>query len=149
MATPYCTEADIVENLAGVTFGVNTVVTSAALSNMIDQESQVIDQHIQSNNTIPVVDSDALIFLKKICIDLVIYRVTKVLRPKNIEPVPNNATQDISHASAWRLAMQMLKDIKDGVTTLPNTDIQDKTFVSSTLNDDQVDSTFEKDTRQW
>lgn len=149
MATPYCLESDIVENLRGVTFGVSTPVTSTALGNMIDQESQVIDQHIQALSTIPVTDVDALIFLKKICIDLVIYRVTKVLRPKNIEPIPKNATQDISHASSWRVSMMMLKDLKDGVTTLPNTTIESKTFVSSTLNTENFESIFERNVKQW
>lgn len=149
MATPYCLEADIVENLRGGTFDATTPVTSAGLSNMIDQESQVIDQFIQSTSTIPVTDTDALLFLKKICIDLVIYRVTKVLRPKNIEPIPNKATQDISHASAWQAARQMLKDIQSGKTTLPNTDTKSKTFISSTLDTDSFVSTFKRDVIQW
>ncbi len=152
MATPYCVEADIVENLRGVSFGANTPVTTTALGNMIDQESQVIDQHIQGRYTIPVVDVDALVFLKKICIDLVIYRVTKVLRPKNIEPIPNKATQDISHASAWRVSMKMLKDLRAGDSVMPNTDLKGKTLVSSTQESDNTiasDSTFLRNTRQW
>jgi len=149
MAIPYCLEADILENLRGLTIGAATPVTTIALGNMIDQESQVIDQHIQSRFTVPPVDADALVFLKKICIDLVIYRVTKVLRPMNIEPIPNKATQDISHASAWKISMQMLKDLQSGETVLPNTDVTAKVFVSSTLETDGVEATFKKDVRQW
>lgn len=149
MAIPYCVEADIIENLRGVSFGAATPVTSTALGNIIDQESQVIDQHIQSRFTVPPVDADALVFLKKICIALVIYRVTTILRPRNIEPIPNKATQDISHASSWKAAMNMLKDLQSGETVLPNTDVTAKVFVSSTLETDGVEGTFKKDVKQW
>lgn len=149
MAIPYCVEADIVENLRKVSFSATTAVTSTALDNIIDQESQVIDQHIQSRFTVPPVDDDALIFLKKICIALVIYRVTNILRPRNIEPIPNKATQDISHASSWKAAMNMLEDLQSGETVLPNTDVTAKVFVSSTLETDGVEGTFKKDIKQW
>ena len=149
MAIPYCDESDIVENLRKVSFSASTPVTSVALGNIIDQESQVIDQHIQSRFTVPPVDADALVFLKKICIALVIYRVTNILRPKNIEPIPNKATQDISHASSWKAATDMLKDLQSGETVLPNTDVTTKVFVSSTLDSDGVEGIFKKDVRQW
>ena len=149
MAIPYCDEADIVENLRGVSFGASTPVTSTALGNIIDQESQVIDQHIQSRFTVPPTDDDALVFLKKICIALVIFRVTAIVRPKDIMPIPNDANQDISSASTWKAAMKMLKDLQSGETVLPNTDVSTKVFVSSTLETDNVKATFEKDVRQW
>lgn len=150
-ATIYATEADIVENLSGVSFGANTVVTTGALTNILAQESQTIDQHIQQRYTLPITDADALIFLKKICIDLVIYRVTKILRPRTIEPVPGarTNTQEISHSSAFRVSMKMLVDIQDGVKTLPNIDLKSRTFVSSTLESTNVQQTFEKDKIQW
>ena len=149
MAIPYCEESDIIENLRGVSFGATTPVTSTALGNIIDQESQVIDQHIQSRFAVPPVDADALVFLKKICIALVIFRVTAILRPKNIEPIPNKSTQDISSGSTWKAAMKMLKDLQSGETVLPNTDVTAKVFVSSTLETDNVKATFKKDERQW
>ena len=149
MAIPYCDESDIIENLRGVSFGASTPVTSIALGNIIDQESQVIDQHIQSRFAVPPTDDDALVFLKKICIALVIFRVTAIVRPKDIMPIPNDANQDISSASTWKAAMKMLKDLQSGETVLPNTDVSTKVFVSSTLETDNVKATFEKDVRQW
>ena len=149
MAIPYCVEADIIENLRGVSFSSSTPVTTAALGNIIDQESQVIDQHIQSRFTVPAVDPDALIFLKKICIALVIFRVTAILRPKDIQPIPNDENQDISSASTWKSAMNMLKDLQSGETVLPNTDVTAKVFVSSTLDSDGVEGIFKKGVRQW
>ena len=150
-AVIYATEADIVENLSGVSFRAGKPVTDIALNNILAQESQVIDQHIQQRYELEITDVDALIFLKKICIDLVIYRVTKIIRPRTIEPVPGakTNTQEISHSSAFRVSMKMLVDIQDGVKTLPNIDLKARTFVSSTLQSDNVQQTFEKDKIQW
>lgn len=148
--TDYCTSSDIVENIKDGVFSSSTAVTSSALSAMIAQESAVIDQHVTPRYTLPLSDASALLFLKKICIDLVVYRVTKVLQPKTATPAPDGSiVQDISHSSAYREAMKMLKSIMDGKMTLPGEAVKSVSFFGSTGVDDDHEGEFESGERQW
>lgn len=148
--TDYATKADIELNLKGVTFSASTSVTSDGLVAMISQESSVIDQHISSRYALPITEASALLFLKKICIDLVVYRVTKVLQPKNATPIPQDkAIQDISHSSVYREAMRMLRSVSDGSIALPVEEQSTRTIVSSTAVDDDQETTFELEEQQW
>ena len=150
-ATIYATEAQIEINLKGVDFSeANADVDTAALTAILAEESQVIDQHIQPNYTLPITDADALIFLRKICIDLVIYRVAKILMPREQKFLPDGRViQDISYSGAWHKAMKMLKELLERKIALPNISVKSRVFVSSTLDTDNVTQTFEKDVRQW
>lgn len=151
MAVIYATEAQIEANLKGADFSAaNATVDSAALTEILAEESQVIDQHIQPNYTLDITDVDALIFLRKICIDLVVYRVAKILMPKEQKFTPDGKViQDISYSGAWNKAMKMLKDLASRKIALPNISVKSRVFVSSTLDTCDIKSTFEKDTRQW
>ena len=151
MAVIYATEAQIEANLKGVDFSeANAVVNTAALVDILAEESQVIDQHIQPNYDLDITDADALIFLRKICIDLVVYRVAKILMPKEQKFTPDGRViQDISYSGAWRKAMDMLKKLASREIALPNVAVKSKVFVSSTLDTCNIKPTFEKDTRQW
>lgn len=133
--TDYCDSDDITANLRGVTFGASSVVTSSALADIISQESAVIDQHLRGRYTLPVSDATALLWLKKIAIDLVVYRVSKILQPKNPAPVPENATQEISHSTAYREAMKMLRNILDGKMSLPGETEKSVSFFKSSAVD--------------
>lgn len=147
--TDYCDASDITANLKNVTFGASTTVTSPALADMISQESAVIDQYISPRYTLPVSDATALLFLQKICIDLVIYRVARILQPKVQAPIPAEGGQDISHVTAYREAMTMLKNIMNGKTSLPGESVKDINFFKSTAVDDDDNMTFEFETEQW
>lgn len=150
MATDYCTESDILENMRGVDFNSQSAVTDTALGNMITQESQFMDGFIQGRYNLPLTDSDALTFLKKICIDLVVYRVTKVLQPKDQLPLPSDkARQDISTGSAYRVVIQMLKSVKDGSCPLPNTPVKSIKLFSSEAVDQGWEGVIKKDEQQW
>lgn len=151
MAVQYATKDQIEANLKGFDADeANVHVTPAILTDFIEEESQVIDQHIQAFNTLPVVDAEALIFLRKICISLVIYRVAKTLMPREQKKLPNgDVIQDIAHSSEFRIAMNMLKDLKKGITALPNTDPEAKVFSSSFQVDDNTEKNFELDKTQW
>ncbi len=148
--TDYATASDVTENMKGVTFGATTAVTTDALAAMISQESAIIEQYISPKYTLPITDASALLVLQKICIDLVVYRVTKVLQPKTAIPAPDDkVVQDISHSSAYREAMKMLKYIMEGTMTLPGEETKSVNFFKSTAVDDDADTEFEAECRQW
>lgn len=150
MATAYATEAQIESNLKGFDASAGDTVTSAVLTDLIAEEGQTIDMHIQARYDIPITDADALIFLRKICIDLVVYRVSKILMPREQKELPNGTViQDISHISAYKIAMQMLKDLMNGKTTLPSTTEEAKTFFSSYQDTNDTEKKFELDKVQW
>ena len=149
--TDYCAPADIVGNLKGFELSPTSPgVTSSTLDDMISQESSVIDQHVSSRYTLPVTDATALLFLKKLCIDLVVYRVTKVLQPKNALAIPSTSVvQDISDVTAYRIAMKMLGKILDGEMTLPGEEVKDINFFASTAVDCDETSVFDFSEQQW
>ena len=150
MAVIYATEAQIIANLKGLVVAGGSTITTAILAEILAEESQVIDQHIQPNYTLDITDADALIFLRKICIDLVVYRVAKILMPKEQKFTPDGKViQDISYSGAWNKAMKMLKDLLSREIALPNVPVKSRVFVSSTLDTCNIKATFEKDKRQW
>lgn len=146
----YCTQQDVEDNLKGVKVDTSTAITESILADMISQESAVIDQHVGRKYELPVTDTTSLLFLKKICIDLVVYRVTKVLQPQKVQRLPGqDKIQEISEASAYRAAMVMLKEILNGKTILPGEDERTFNFFSSTAVDDDHQTTFELEEQQW
>ena len=143
----YCTSADVIANLKGFVVTSSSSVTTATLAEMVSEESAVIDQHIRPHYTLPVSDSVALLLLKKIAIDLVVYRASKVLQPESPVPIPDQdgkgVAQGISHVSAYREAMTMLKDLKNGKTTLPGESVTATNFIKSSAVDDDDPAAFD------
>lgn len=147
--TDYCTSSDVAANLKGVTFSATSTITTTGIGDIITQESAVIDQHITARYELPISDTVALSFLKKTCIDLCVYRVSKILQPQVAAPIPAEAGQDISHVTAYREAMKMLKGILDGKMTLPGEDSRGTTFVSSTADTNNETMFFDASEDQW
>lgn len=146
----YCTEADVKENLKAVVFSGSSAVTTTAIGNIIDQESALIDAHIYPRYTLPIVNATALNFLKRICIALCVYRVTKILNPLEVKPLPDNqGFQEISHASAYKDAMRMLKDIAAGKMFLPLESDAGRSLFSSTAVNDDVQTVLVSEEKQW
>ena len=152
MGTQYCTEADIVDNLKGVTFSASTSVTTDGLTKMIAEESATIDSKIMIKYDLPISGSstDALIFLRKIAIALVVYRVVKVLQAKNALPVPDvKTTQEISVGQCYRDAMRLLHDISKGDAGIPDLETSGISNVRSTAVDCDEQFTFVGGEQQW
>lgn len=146
----YCTQSGIEANLKGVVFSASTSVTATGLASIISEESAIIDAHVQVRYALPIENATALLFLKRICIALVVYRVTNILQPKQIKPIPNtNAEQEISHYSAYKEAKALLKAIMDGKMSLPLEDLQSvPNFLSSAVDCDE-EMTFVYNETQW
>lgn len=148
--TNYAVKADIDAELKGITFGATTAVTATALDNLITQESAVIDMHVMVRYNLPVVEASALLVLKKICIDLVSYRIRKILQPKEVLPQPDDkATQEIVSSSTFREAMRMLKDLSTGKMSLPGEAQKSTNFINSTAVNEDIPTEFEFGVKQW
>lgn len=146
----YCEQTDIESNMKGVVFSSSTAISEDAIADIITQESATIDVYLQARYTLPIVDTSALSFLKKICIALVVHRATLILQPKDIRPIPNeNAEQDISTLYAYRQAMGFLKGLSKGEINLPSEAQESKSNFSSTAvnNADECEFVFHE--KQW
>lgn len=143
----YATQADIEGELQGVTFPIEPVTVSV-LSGYLDQESALIDQHIGVIYELPITDTSALLYLKKICIDLVVYRVIKVLASKSVE----GDNRDISREKvAYDAAIKVLEMIESGDKNLAGAtrnSTQTK-IISGTPASTSTERIFKKDTVQW
>ena len=149
MAT-YCDQTDIEENLKAVTFSATTAVTATALTNMIARKSAFIDSMIQVKYILPISDATALLYLKDICIDLVVFDVTKVLQAKNALPAPDlKVTQEISVGFCYKQALKMLEKLANGSVALPSEDIKSVSNMRSTAVDDDAKYNFKLEEQQW
>jgi phage gp36-like protein len=147
----YCTQADIEINMRGVSFQASgTAISIAGLSNIIAEESALIDAHLQVRYELPIANATALLFLKRIAIALVVYRATNIIQPKQIKPIPNdNAEQEISHYSAYKDAMRFLREIQAGKMSLPLEDQASVPNFVSTAVTDADEATFVYHETQW
>ncbi|MCK5387233.1 MAG: DUF1320 family protein [Gammaproteobacteria bacterium] len=146
----YCTTDDVKDNLKDIDLDANTVVPPTVLADIVTQVSALIDVHIQGKYTLPITDTTALSFLELIAIDISVYRVTKILQVKNALPVPSgNVVQDISHGSAYREAMNMLKGLLNGVVDLPNEAPKNNAVFSTSTTTDNDAFVIQKGEEQW
>lgn len=143
----YADTDDINGELKGVTLPMNPI-TSDVLTGILDQESAVIDNYLGNYYTTPITDTTALLVVKKICIDLVVFRVVKIMA-KNL---PDTAERDITRETgAYREAMAMLKKIGKGDMNLQGAErlTSKASRISIRPKKGTSTRTFEKDVEQW
>ncbi len=117
----YALEADIIKEMKGIGFTSSTQVTSAAISDFLDQADALINMYIGKRYVTPATGSESLLVLKKIAVDIVVYRATKILDLKKSIPIPDsNVIQDITEGSAYRHSIKLLTDIRDNKMDLPD-----------------------------
>lgn len=146
----YCTETQVESNLKGVEIGAGTLVSTTDLAEYIEEESSLIDSYVQVKYSLPITDVDGLVFLRRLCIIMCVYRVTKTLQPKNALPVPDDrVSQEISHSSAYSQAIRTLKDIASGKAQLPIVASKSKVLFSSTAVTNDEDFVLKHDEKQW
>lgn len=147
----YADQTAIEGELKGTTFPVSSV-TVAVLTEMLDQESAVIDQYLSTQYVTPVTDSTALKILKKICTDFVVYRVAKVLKTQTGAPLPDDRfLQEATEGGAYRESKNLLKMLSNGQMSLNGaTRLTGKSnIISVTPSQSTSERVFKKDEKQW
>lgn len=150
----YATQANITSELKGVVFSASSQITSAAVLEFLDQADAIIDMYVGKRYDTPVTGTKSLNLLKKIAIDIVVYRVTKILDLSKSIPIPDSGViQDITEGSAYRESMRVLKDIRDNVMSLPDATLLNTTsglgsFHAEALNS-EILPVFDKELQQW
>jgi len=150
----YCTSANIAAELKNMPISTTSNVTSASVLEFIEQADAIIDMYIGQRYATPVATAQAVNILKKISIDIVVYRIAKILDLSKSNPVPDGVIiQDITEGSAYRESMNMLKAIRDNVMALPSATLIDAasgllSFHSESANSDII-PVFKKESQQW
>lgn len=150
----YATSSDIENELKGISFTATSSVTTGAVSDFLDQADAVIDMHIAKRYATPVTASESLLVLKKIAIDLVVYRVAKILDLKKSVPIPDSKViQDITNGDAYKESMKLLAAIRDNKMDLPGQDELNSNVGLRSLHTEAGNSDivpfFEKGVEQW
>ena len=153
----YATEEDIRSELKEAEFEGDTLVTAAAIADFLAQEGAKIHAFIAQRYTTPISENDspqAYALLKKIEIDLVTYRVVKVMDKSKSVPIPDErVVTEITEGTAYNESMKMLYALQKGKIDLPDATETDPdagfgSFHSESINSD-VDPVFDVTEQQW
>ena len=147
----YADISDIEGDLNGVDFSESTSLSESQVTEMIEQESAVIDQYLSAKYETPVTDSEALKVCKKICVDLVVHRVAKVLEIDGDTDAPDPNMYQSSRGAAFKNSRQMLRDFASGALPLNGASIKtgktEKVHISPSSSEQA--RVFKKDEVQW
>lgn len=151
----YAVESDIEAELKNIDFSAaSSQVTSINVSSFITQADALIDMYIGKRYDTPVTNSKALSVIKKIAIDIVVYRIVKILDLSKSIPIPDQQIiQDITEGSAYRESINLLKAIRDDKMDLPGETLLEagsalQSFHSETVNSN-ITPVFDKELKQW
>lgn len=115
----YCTYQQVQSEFPSLDVSGTPAITSTEIDRFIEEESQVIDDHVGKRYTLPIIGVGALIRLRKICIDLVSYRIAKILRITPLDVSSDGAVyQKNGYLVAYEAAMKQLKAYENGVDFL-------------------------------
>ena len=147
----YALQEHVEGELKNVEFSSDSLVSETKLAQILEESDAEIDSYINGRYNLPIVDTKALVFLRKLSIDIVVYRITKILEIKDVRPISDGRiTQDISHGSVYRQAINTLKDIRDGEMPLYEAELKTSTAKVKSYNDtNNVEATFKIDEQQW
>lgn len=149
----YATEADITAELKNMTFGSTKSITSDAVSDFLAQADAQINMFIGKRYETPVTGAESLLVLRKVAVDIVVYRVTKILDLTKSIPIPDKAIpQNITEGTAYRQSIDLLKAIRDDKMDLPGeAEINVDSGLASFNTEAGVDNPaiFQKGVMQW
>lgn len=150
----YCSTSDIQAEIKKLPLDATTPVTTDQVTEFIDQESARINSYITARYTLPISGTESLLFLKRICIALVTWRVSDILSTRKTQMLPNGMiSQDLSGATAYKQAVKDLKALAKGDIKLPDESVSNSTpgkaFFSSNNLDTSFESAFDVSEDQW
>lgn len=149
----YATEADIEAELKGFLFTASSSVTATAIADFLDQADAQINMFIGKRYATPATAAESLLVLKKVAVDIVVYRVTKILDLTKSIPIPDKAIpQNITEGTAYRQSIDLLAAIRDNKMDLPGeTGLNASYGLASYNTETGVDNppVFQKGVDQW
>lgn len=155
---PYAAKEDIANELRSIDVftASGKEITIAKVDQFLVESDAEINSKLQNRYVMPLVDAttEALELLKKIEIDLVAYRIAKILNLKKDMPIGGDGTrtivQTLNEGAAFKLSQKLLNDLNSGVIILDGaTQLSTAQGNRSVVVDCDVTSVIEKDTTQW
>ena len=150
----YCDTDDVNAEVKGLTLSASTIPTTDQVTEFIDQESARIDASVSARYAIPITGTDSLLFLKRICIALVTWRVSDIISTRKQQMLPNGMiSQDLAGATAYKQAVKDLEALRKGDIKLPDEDVLNSSagnaFFASGNSEESYDTKFDVDEKQW
>jgi phage gp36-like protein len=149
----YAVLADIEAELKKVVFTANSPINIDAINDFLDQADALINMYIGNRYATPVTAPQSILVLKKIEIDIVVYRYAKITNLKRSVNIPDERPiQDITEGSSYKESMKLLAGIRDNIFDLPDsTPVRPSSGLASYHtepgNDDEP--VFKKGVEQW
>ncbi len=134
-----------------LTAGPNKSLIKSDIDAFLDETEAFINTHLSNRYELPIVGFESLLLLKKIEIDLVAFRVAKILNLKRETPIPDSRIeQDLNYSAAFQQSTRLLNDLFEGTILLPDNDPKTAgSGISSFNQTNNIQPIWERDTRQW
>lgn len=152
----YAIATDIESEFKNLNFSdLNAALTSAEVTELIEQEEAVINATISNRYEIPVTGVEALKVMKDISIAYVTYRVATILNLKKdvstLLSIKNKfIPQELNESSKFVLAKKRLADIQSGKIVLNDAVARStEQGIKSYNSINSIGPLWERDTRQW
>ena len=149
----YATVSEVESEFKKMDFAdANAGVDTAEVTRFLDEEQARINSCIGTRYVVPVTGgAEALLLLKKILIDLVVFRIVKILNIRKAVPVPDsNIIQEITEGTAYREALKILDHLAKGTKVLIDAELlSSSSGLKSYTASNVVCPVFEKDKKQW
>lgn len=148
----YASVEEIKSELKNLTINADSALIKSDIESFLAQAASLIDTSISNRYVLPIesASTDALNVLKKIEIDIVVYRCDKILNLKKAQPIPKGIRQLNTTGDAYRESMKLLKKIVEGTITLSDVDTLSKGQGVESLNSiNSIDPDFNSGVQQW
>jgi len=151
---PYANICDVATEFKGIEFDADSGVKPDTVEKFLEQDEAFIHTYIGERYTTPVTSTEGIEVLKKIEVQLVAFRIDKILDLTGSRPVPKaGIIQSNDRAFCYKEAIDYLKSIRDNKMNLPGTDelVPDAglaSFHTEPGNSDIV-PLFDKEEQQW
>jgi len=149
----YALVSDIQNEIKNIDFAnPKSSVLTSSVEDFLDQADAKINMYL-TQYVLPITGVESLLILKKIEIDLVAFRVTKIIDLTKSVPIPDSTIpQEITTGTCFRQAMNQLEMLKSNDLVLPDTDlVPESTGILSfhTEAGNNIQPVFHKEAQQW
>lgn len=149
----FAISTDIESEFRNIVFGSgsNAAISTAEVDEFLTQTDALINGILKPKYELPITGSNSLEILKKIEIDFVAFRVSKILNLKKSIPLPDKTiVQDLNNGFAYKESKKLLDAIFEGKFVLPDADLLTGSSGLSDFNSaNSIEPIWKRDTKQW
>jgi len=147
----YATAAQVTSEFKHADFTATSKVTTDKLGEILEEVDAEIDNYLSARYSLPITDASALVFLRKIALDIATFRLAKILNIKDSKTLPDGRImQDISNGSVYAKTLRTLEALRDGKTILKGAAMRSNNAeVRSYTQENNTPHKFTMDKEMW